>query len=119
MTYHTAKGLEWPIVILYSLNWTKKLRERIFQTRALSVDHFLPENPLEGRSIHCWPYPFGKSEIDELKAKLEEEAGKESLVKKLNDLVKDTEFKVFSDALASGGDVRGICIDDASDKFSI
>ena len=39
-------------------------------------------------------------------------------LKKLNDLVKDTEFKVFSDALASGGDVRGICIDDASDKFS-
>ncbi|MBQ3454210.1 MAG: PD-(D/E)XK nuclease family protein, partial [Thermoguttaceae bacterium] len=86
MTYHTAKGLEWPIVILYSLNWTKKLRERIFQTRALSVDHFLPENPLEGRSIHCWPYPFGKSGVDELKAKLEEETSKESLVKKLNDL---------------------------------
>ena len=39
-------------------------------------------------------------------------------LKKLNDLVKDTEFKVFSDALACGGDVRGICIDDASDKFS-
>lgn len=39
-------------------------------------------------------------------------------LKKLNDVVAGTEFKVFVDALASGGDVRGICIDNASDKFS-
>lgn len=39
-------------------------------------------------------------------------------LKKLNDVVAGTEFKVFADALASGGDVRGICIDNASDKFS-
>ena len=39
-------------------------------------------------------------------------------LKKLNDVVKGTDFKVFSDALENGGDVRGICIDDASDKFS-
>jgi len=39
-------------------------------------------------------------------------------LKSLNDVVAGTEFKVFADALASGGDVRGICIDNASDKFS-
>lgn len=39
-------------------------------------------------------------------------------LKKLNEVVKGTEFKVFSDALDAGGDVRGICIDNASDKFS-
>ena len=39
-------------------------------------------------------------------------------LKKLNDVVTGTEFKVFSDVLASGGDIRGICIEDASDKFS-
>lgn len=39
-------------------------------------------------------------------------------LKKLNDAVKDCEFKVFTDALAAGGDVRGICIDGGSDKFS-
>lgn len=39
-------------------------------------------------------------------------------LKSLNEAVKDTEFKVFADALANGGDVRGICIDNASDKFS-
>lgn len=35
-----------------------------------------------------------------------------------NDAVKNTEFKVFSDALAKGGDVRGICIDGGSSQFS-
>ncbi len=39
-------------------------------------------------------------------------------LKSLNDVVKDTEFKVFADALAGGGDVRGICIDGGSPKFS-
>ena len=39
-------------------------------------------------------------------------------LKNLNDVVKDCEFKVFTDALVAGGDVRGICIDGGSDKFS-
>lgn len=39
-------------------------------------------------------------------------------LKSLNETVKNCDFKVFTDALASGGDVRGICINDASDKFS-
>ena len=39
-------------------------------------------------------------------------------LKKLNHLVADCEFKVFTDALAAGGDVRGICIDGGSEKFS-
>ena len=39
-------------------------------------------------------------------------------LKKLNDIVTGCEFKVFTDALAAGGDVRGICIDGGSEKFS-
>ena len=39
-------------------------------------------------------------------------------LKCLNDVVCGTEFKVFADALAAGGDVRGICIDQGSGKFS-
>lgn len=39
-------------------------------------------------------------------------------LKDLSELVKGTEFQVFSNALSSGGSVRGICIDNASDKFS-
>ena len=36
----------------------------------------------------------------------------------LSEVVKDTEFKVFADALANGGSVRGICIDGGSKEFS-
>ncbi len=34
------------------------------------------------------------------------------------DVIKNTEFKVFADALASGGDVRGICITGGAGKYS-
>ena len=39
-------------------------------------------------------------------------------LKSLNEIVKNCSFNVFTDALEKGGDVRGICITDASDKFS-
>ena len=39
-------------------------------------------------------------------------------LKDISELVKGTEFQVFSNALSNGGSVRGICIDNASDKFS-
>ena len=39
-------------------------------------------------------------------------------LKKLNDVVAGCSFKVFTDALAGGGDVRGICVDGGSQRFS-
>ena len=39
-------------------------------------------------------------------------------LKNLSELVKDSRFKVFSDAVANGGSVRGINIRDGADKFS-
>ena len=39
-------------------------------------------------------------------------------LKDISKLVKGTEFQVFSNALSSSGSVRGICIENASDKFS-
>lgn len=39
-------------------------------------------------------------------------------LKKLNDIFADTQFKVFSSVLETGGDIRGICIEGGADKFS-
>ncbi len=39
-------------------------------------------------------------------------------LKKLNDLVAGCEFKVFTDALQNGGDVRGICIDGGAEIYT-
>lgn len=39
-------------------------------------------------------------------------------LKKLNDIVFGCEFKVFTDALAAGGDVRGICITGGASQYT-
>ncbi len=39
-------------------------------------------------------------------------------LKSLNEVVKDSEFQVFANALAAGGDVRGINIEGGAEKFS-
>ena len=39
-------------------------------------------------------------------------------LKKLNDKFANCNFKVFSDCIANGGDVRGICVTDGANKFS-
>ncbi|MFD0897618.1 aspartate--tRNA ligase [Loigolactobacillus binensis] len=36
----------------------------------------------------------------------------------LSDLMQETEFKVFSGAIAAGGQVKGICVPGAADKYS-
>lgn len=59
-TYHRAKGLEWPVVVLASLD--DKPREPLFDVRPESDRAELdPEDPLAGRWIRYWPCPFGRS----------------------------------------------------------
>lgn len=57
-TYHRAKGLEWPVVILGSLD--DRPKEPIFNVHPESDRPvFDPEDPLAGRWIRYWPSPFG------------------------------------------------------------
>ena len=59
MTYHGAKGLEWPMTILTGLAWEP--RARLYEPVA-EVDGSLDwTNPLEGRWIRYWPWPYGMS----------------------------------------------------------
>ncbi len=57
-TYHKAKGLEWPIVILGSLD--RDDRRHAFEV-CPETDRaaFDPRDPLGGRWIRYWPWPFG------------------------------------------------------------
>ncbi|MGB6221026.1 MAG: UvrD-helicase domain-containing protein [Haloferula sp.] len=58
MTWHGSKGLEWPVVICLDL--PEEPRPRIWNSPlAVSPPDFDPDNPLAGRRIRFWPYPFG------------------------------------------------------------
>lgn len=67
LTYHRSKGLEWPFVILYSLNkpaisnGIPPVFDRVIAT---STQAFDVENPLKGRTLYYWPWPYGRSYKD-------------------------------------------------------
>lgn len=57
-TYHKSKGLEWPVVVLASLDRAE--RRSAFDVLPQSdAAEFDPQDPLAGRWIHYWPWPFG------------------------------------------------------------
>ncbi len=59
MTYHKSKGLEFPIVILGSLDSEGK--NNAFGIRTIGAETFDINDPLANRSIHYWPWPFGST----------------------------------------------------------
>ena len=57
LTWHKAKGLEWPIVVLSHLDFS---RERgVFEVAVEAAPQFEFTRPLEGRWIRFWPWPYG------------------------------------------------------------
>lgn len=69
LTYHKAKGLEWPVVILNSLD--SDLRGNVFGVHIRPTDAFNPQDPLKNRSICYLPWPFGRQKtIERLEDKL-------------------------------------------------
>jgi ATP-dependent exoDNAse (exonuclease V) beta subunit len=67
LTYHKSKGLEWPVVILHSLN--KASRSGVFGVSVEEAAVFKADAPLAGRSLRYWPWCYGpKSKADALNA---------------------------------------------------
>ncbi|MGP0223590.1 UvrD-helicase domain-containing protein [Paenarthrobacter sp. NCHU4564] len=56
MTYHKAKGLEWPVVVMEALD--KDLRFAAFGTAVEQDGELDLEHPLRDRWIRFWPSPF-------------------------------------------------------------
>ena len=57
LTYHKAKGLEWPVVVLTSLD--REVQSSPFGVRVEPAPRFDAERPLAGRSLRYWPHPYG------------------------------------------------------------
>jgi ATP-dependent helicase/nuclease subunit A len=56
MTYHGAKGLEWPLVVLTGLD--SKPKARLFEPVAEAEGVLDWQDPLAGRWIRYWPWPY-------------------------------------------------------------
>ena len=62
MTYHGAKGLEWPLVVLTDLG--KGPNGRTFGLSASTVGAADWRDPLAGRVLRYWPWPYGQQQKD-------------------------------------------------------
>lgn len=76
MTYHKAKGLEWPMVILSDIDkkpLDKFIKNEMFSTRIINNEKLDVSNPLQNRSIEFsfWPFGTSTSVNETLKEKIE------------------------------------------------
>lgn len=62
MTYHGAKGLEWPLVVLTGLN--REPKPRLFEPVAEADAALDWRDPLAGRWIRYWPWPYASQSKD-------------------------------------------------------
>ncbi len=60
MTFHKAKGLEWPVTIVNDLD--AGYRDSPFGLHVGSETGIDPRRPLAGRWLRYWPWPYGQQE---------------------------------------------------------
>jgi ATP-dependent helicase/nuclease subunit A len=59
LTWHASKGLEWPIVVLTSLDCAA--RATVHELEVLAApEGFDAASPLAGRTLRWWPWPYGR-----------------------------------------------------------
>jgi ATP-dependent exoDNAse (exonuclease V) beta subunit len=78
LTYHTAKGLEWPVVICDDLDYEH--RTNLWDITVVQNAPFDARKPLANRRLRFWPWPFGNHQKGiALLTRIENEAvGKEA-----------------------------------------
>jgi ATP-dependent exoDNAse (exonuclease V) beta subunit len=62
LTYHGAKGLEWPVTILTELEAEAKGSPFGLFARNETEPNW--QSPLDGRVLHYWPWPYGDQKKD-------------------------------------------------------
>lgn len=78
LTHHSAKGLEWPVVVLTGMG--TGARTSLWNVRARTNGAFDAEHPLHDRFVHYWPFPYGSCNSPPAAAAAEEsELGKAML----------------------------------------
>ena len=63
LTWHSAKGLEWPVVVLDGLGSPQ--RDDVLGLHVeQGPEGYVPGRPLAGRWLRWWPYPYGTQKND-------------------------------------------------------
>jgi len=88
MTNHSAKGLEWPVVILMDLE--NEIKTRLWSVSAMSNGSIDVNDPLKDRYIHYWPWPFGKSNVTSL-----DHIDNEPIAKQFTKIARDEEIRLM------------------------
>ncbi len=57
-TWHKAKGLEWPVVVLSHLDFARP--RGVFEVTVEGAEKFDFYEPLAGRWVRWWPWPYGR-----------------------------------------------------------
>jgi len=65
LTYHKAKGLEWPVVILTSLNYS---RSPDLWSPVVLGGQPQSDDPLQDRTMRYWLWPFGRDDFGRVTA---------------------------------------------------
>jgi ATP-dependent helicase/nuclease subunit A len=65
LTWHGAKGLEWPVVICTQLESEPRSRswDQVVVVQETAIDSAAP---LRGRRVRFWPWPFGRQPPDKI-----------------------------------------------------
>ena len=105
MTCHAAKGLEWPIVVVAALD--AKIRDRVWNVVVVDdrMDVDLTQ-PLFGRWIRYWPWPYGKQRNDT--GLLEAMKGQDILLKARNS-AEEEELRLLYVTLTRARDYMVLC----------
>jgi len=64
LTHHSAKGLEWPVVVLTGMD--SEARSGLWDVRSRTNGAFDAQEPLRGRFVHYWPRPYGARRMPDI-----------------------------------------------------
>ncbi|MDP1691903.1 MAG: UvrD-helicase domain-containing protein [Burkholderiaceae bacterium] len=70
LTNHSAKGLEWPIVVLTGMD--SEARSGLWDVRTRTSGAFDAQEPLRGRFVHYWPRPYGPRRMPDVLKRAQE-----------------------------------------------
>lgn len=111
-TWHSAKGLEWPMVILCDLDWSMDCVKQAWGLHSGFNKAVNLANPLEGREILFWPRPYNPTEtyflaeMDAMRTKIKDNMG---VLKELEDRNNKEDLRLLYVAFTRARDYLVFC----------